>query len=430
MPVWKYTDNYYRLGSGRSRVFYGGTGGHEWTFHLRAVQSDFCSKMPVKLDVAERDLPNLTESVAEDLQDIKSKAQGDVLTNQNSVLLAIAACLFSCTAFAVDTAPQVIDGATYTQPQQMVEVEPGRRLNLHCAGTGSPTVVFESGLGVPISNWGFVQPVIAQKTRACAYDRAGLGFSDAANRASDSKNIVDDLHRLLVAAAIQPPYVLVGHSYGGMTVRLYADTYPSEVVGMVLVDATVEDQIAAYRALDPQKRSAAQYFVDTIEPNLRDGRECVAAAPSGFVPGSELFKKCISDPFPQYSEAVNTSNQQQEMRQAVQQAGLSENEQVFRASADQVRVSRHSYGKLPLIVLTSGPRPPPKDPLTPEALALSAARRQLWVTLHDDLAKLSTRGVNEVVAGAKHYIQLDKPQAVIDAVARVLTMSKESRMKK
>lgn len=344
---------------------------------------------------------------------------------KNLALKAIAVSLLSSATFAADTVPQLIDGNTFTQPQQLVEVEPGRRLNLHCAGTGSPTVVFESGLGVPISNWGFVQPIVSQRTRTCAYERAGLGFSDAATRASDSKNIVDDLHRLLAAAAIKPPYVLVGHSYGGLTVRLYADTYPSDVVGMVLVDPTVEDQITAYRALDPQKRSAEQWYADTVEPNLQDGRECVAAAPAGFVPGSALFKKCISDPFPQYSEAVNASNQKQEMRQAVQQAGLSENEQVFGASADQVRAVRRSYGNLPLVVLTSGPRPPPKAPLTPEAQALSAARRQLWVTLHDGVAKLSTRGVNEIVPGAKHYIQLDKPLAVIDAVSRVLAMSKD-----
>lgn len=346
---------------------------------------------------------------------------------KNCIPLAIAAYLLCAAAVADDVAPQVIDGAVYTQPQRMVEVEPGRRLNLHCAGTGSPTVVFESGLGVPISNWGFVQPVIAQKTRTCAYERAGLGFSDAATRASDSKNIVDDLHRLLVAAEIKPPYVLVGHSYGGLTVRLYASTYPSDVVGMVLVDPTVEDQLASYRSLDPQNRTAEQWYADTVEPNLREGRECVEVAPAGFIPGTEPFKKCISEPFVQYSEAVNASNQKQEMRQSVQRAGLSENEQVFGASADQVRAARRSYGKLPLVVLTSGPRPPPKDPLTLEAQALREASRQLWVALHTDVAKLSSLGVHQVVAGAKHYIQLDKPQAVVDAIERVFVLSIEPR---
>ena len=180
------------------------------------------------------------------------------MISKYAALQAIAVYMLSITAFAADTA-KVIDGVAYTQPQRMVEVERGRRLNLYCVGTGAPTVVFESGLGVTLSNWGFVQPEIAKNTRTCSYDRAGLGFSDPASRASNSENITDDLHRLLISAAIQPPYVLVGHSYGGLTARLYAYTYPAEVVGMVLVDPTTEDQVEAYRALDIKKRTAAQW---------------------------------------------------------------------------------------------------------------------------------------------------------------------------
>ena len=350
-----------------------------------------------------------------------------MLTCKNLALTAIAACLLATTAFAADTAaPQLIDGATYTQPQQMVEVEPGRRLNLHCAGAGSPTVVFESGLGAPLSNWGFVQPVVAQKIRTCAYERAGLGFSDAATRASDSKNIVDDLHRLLVAASIKPPYVLVGHSYGGMTVRLYADTYPSEVVGMVLVDPTVEDAVEAYRAIDPKKRSAAQWNEEITERDIRDAKACVIAASAGLAPGSELFKKCVSDPVAQYSEAVNASNQRQEMRLATQQAGASEIEQVFRSSADQVRSARHSSSNLPLVVLTAS-RPPPKIPFAPEEQERRAARFRVDVALRDAVAKLSVRGVNEIVLNTGHYIQLDRPQAVIDAITRVVVMAQDAQ---
>ncbi|OYT91850.1 MAG: hypothetical protein CFE43_11410 [Burkholderiales bacterium PBB3] len=343
---------------------------------------------------------------------------------KNSALKALILSFLASTAFAADTAPPLIDGSTYTQAQKLVEIEPGRRLNLYCAGNGSPTVIFESGLGVPMSNWGFVQPVVAHKTRTCTYDRAGLGFSDAANRASTSQHIVDDLHRLLVAAAIKPPYVLVGHSSGGLTQRLFASTYPSEVVGMVLVDPSVENQMAAYRSLDPQKRTAEQWFADTVEPNLKSARECVVAAKAGLVAGTELFKKCVPEPFEQYSSAVNASNEKVNMQPATWQAVLSENEHVFTTSADQVRAARRSYGNLPLIVLTSGPRPLPKDPLTPEALALRTARREMWVSLHAAVAKLSDRGEQVIVEGAKHYIQLDKPQAVVDAISKVLAMVK------
>jgi pimeloyl-ACP methyl ester carboxylesterase len=142
---------------------------------------------------------------------------------------------------ATDKITAAIDDPAYTHAQRSVEIEPGRSLNLYCTGKGSPTVVFDSGGGGETVDWATVQPVIAGHTQACSYDRAGLGFSDPAKRTSDSANIVDDLHRLLTAAAIKPPYVLVGASYGGLNVRLYADTYPTDVAGMVLVDSTSED---------------------------------------------------------------------------------------------------------------------------------------------------------------------------------------------
>jgi pimeloyl-ACP methyl ester carboxylesterase len=164
---------------------------------------------------------------------------------RRAVVAISALCFLSTSIVAMagvtDRSTTVIDGPAYAHAQRLVEIEPGRRLNLYCTGKGSPTVVFDSGGGDETIAWAPVQPVIAAHTQACSYDRAGLGFSDPSKRTSDSTNIVDDLHRLLTAAAIKPPYVLVGASYGGLNVRLYADTYPTDVAGMVLVDSTSED---------------------------------------------------------------------------------------------------------------------------------------------------------------------------------------------
>ncbi|PWF49333.1 alpha/beta hydrolase [Massilia glaciei] len=348
-----------------------------------------------------------------------------MLFSKESFVSAVGACALSATAFAADTPPPLIDGAAYTQAQRMVEIEPGRRLNLYCVGTGSPTVVFEAGLADAINVWGLVQPAISQQTRTCAYERAGVAFSDAGTRASTSQNIVDDLHRLLVAAEIKPPYLLVGHSSGGLSARLFATTFPLDVVGMVLVDPTVEDQAEAYRALDSKKRDARQWDLDTVESGLQEARACVAAAKAGFVADSAMLKKCISAPYPaQLSEAVKAANLKFEMTPAHQQAALSENEHVFRASADQVRAARRSYGTLPLVVLTRSPSTP-RNPLTAEEQAVKAVRDQVVVTLHENVAKLSARGVHEIVPGAGHYIQLEKPMAVIDAIKRVLAISAE-----
>ena len=121
-------------------------------------------------------------------------------------------------------APALADNTAYASAQQRVDIG-GRKLNLYCIGSGSPTVVFESGLSDWSFSWALVQPQIALRTRACSYDRAGLGYSDPATRSSRSAHMVDDLHRLLRAARVAPPYVLVGHSMGGLNVRLYADRF-------------------------------------------------------------------------------------------------------------------------------------------------------------------------------------------------------------
>jgi pimeloyl-ACP methyl ester carboxylesterase len=349
-----------------------------------------------------------------------AKLHTDLRTTAVLFLASLLGALLPSIASADEPALPLIEGPAYTQPQDMVSVEAGRRLNLYCVGEGSPTVVFESGQGSPLFVWAYVQPMVAKTMRACSYDRAGTGFSEGTKRASTSVNIVDDLHRLLVAADIKPPYVLVGHSLGGLFVRLYADKYPAEVVGMVLVDPAVEDQTEPFRKLDLQHRTVAQWRTDTIEPDIELGRLCVATVRAGLVRDSDMFKKCTTEHWPQLSDAVYAASQANEIKLANQEASLSETENQFSVSADQVRASRHSYGDLPLVVLTRGQWPAPKADATPEELANSEARHQAWTKMHDDVARLSTRGTNEVVAGARHYILFDKPQAVIAAIDKVV----------
>src|ERR1700756_4603567 len=134
-----------------------------------------------------------------------------------------------------------VPGAEYAQPHRLVDIG-GRKLNLFCSGTGSPTVVFEAPSGSAGWAWWEVQPRIATRTRACVYDRAGFGFSDPSPRAADALNAVDDLHALLQAAAIAPPYVLVGNSFGGGAAELFAWHFPAEVRGLVLVEPMHEDE--------------------------------------------------------------------------------------------------------------------------------------------------------------------------------------------
>ena len=118
----------------------------------------------------------------------------------------------------------------------------GYQLHIHCLGEGNPTVILEAALPGASAHWGWVQPDIATTTRVCAYDRAGMGWSDPGPEPRDAQTIASELHTLLDNARIEGPYVLVGHSFGGLYARMYTAQYPDEVAGMVLVDSTHPDQ--------------------------------------------------------------------------------------------------------------------------------------------------------------------------------------------
>jgi pimeloyl-ACP methyl ester carboxylesterase len=123
-------------------------------------------------------------------------------------------------------------------PGEMVSVG-NHKLHINCMGEGSPTVILESGAPATSIEWSaWVQPEVAKATRVCAYDRAGLGWSESGPGPRDAEQITSELHTLLENAGIESPYILVGHSVGGHHVRVYAERYPDEVAGMVLVDVT------------------------------------------------------------------------------------------------------------------------------------------------------------------------------------------------
>jgi len=323
----------------------------------------------------------------------------------------VAFLLACCMTHALAAEPEIVTDMAFIKPARLVDIGAGRRMNIYCIGRGSPTVIFESGLGDQVRAWAMVQPAVGKFTRACSYDRAGLGFSYPSGREGTSENAVDDLHRLLVAAAINPPYVLVGHSLGGMYVRLYADHHGSEVSGMVLVDPMSEEQGRRDAELDPKTPAAIEDFVKTIR------NECIPAAIKGFEAGTELMKKCVGEPDRHFSNAFNTAFLVSISTPDRQQAVWSEWVNVFRRSSDQVRAAKRSYGDMPLIVLTNG-GPRPKGPN--ETQEMSDAKRQLWIELHDELARLSSKGVDRVVPGSRHYIQFDRPNAVIEAIREIV----------
>ena len=136
-----------------------------------------------------------------------------------------------------ETVRESLDAKAYPAPGQLVDVG-GHRLHLHCTGSGSPTVVLEPGLGGASSDLAWLVPAVAQDSRVCVYDRAGRGWSDAAAGPQDAAQIAADLHTLLDRAHVPGPYVLAGHSFGGLYVQTFAARYPDQVAGLVLLDST------------------------------------------------------------------------------------------------------------------------------------------------------------------------------------------------
>jgi pimeloyl-ACP methyl ester carboxylesterase len=331
------------------------------------------------------------------------------------------AMAFCCVCSADEVVKfQTITDPVYTKPAKLVDIGNGQRLNLYCLGSGSPVVIFDAGLGDSTIAWALVQPAISKKTMTCSFDRAGLGFSDAARRPSTALNQTEDLHALLQAAHIKPPYILVGHSMAGMNVRVYAGKYRDEVAGMVIVDGSHEDQTERFWSVEPAKRV---YNKKKREAHLQKLRECVGDAEKGLVEGTSEFKLCVSDfglPDDRYSPAINAVVEKYAITPKWQAANVSEEENFAYASADETRATRKDFGDMPIFVLTHSPHPKSKD----ETQAVQDQQTLLWEALHTEVAAMSTRGVNIIVPNSKHYIQYDHPQVVVDTVLEAVNMAR------
>ena len=153
------------------------------------------------------------------------------------VYAVLAALGIAAVGGGYETVGEWLDARSYPMPGQLIDVG-GHRLHLYCTGTGSPTVVLEPGQGGASSDLGWIAPAVARDSRVCVYDRAGRGWSDAADGPQDGAHIAADLHTLLDRAQVPGPYVLAGHSFGGLYILSFAAQFPDQVAGMVLLDST------------------------------------------------------------------------------------------------------------------------------------------------------------------------------------------------
>jgi pimeloyl-ACP methyl ester carboxylesterase len=315
---------------------------------------------------------------------------------------------------AIAAPPASSEQDQFALPHQLVDIG-GRRLNLYCAGTGSPTVVFDSPSGDAGWVWAAVQPQVAKKTRACVYDRAGLGFSDPSPRPGTSENAVDDLHKLLVRAGVQPPYVLVGNSYGGLNVQLYTYRYRDEVSALVLAEAGNENETRRFDLATHGKVSQMNAMMREL------GKQCEQAAVAGFVPGSAMLAQCTQMAPAGVGRALAAAQFAAGIKPAHWKALNSENNN-YQTSEDQLRAMRKPFGDLPLVVLTRSVSPY-AIPGQPQS-ALNKALEDENLALQEEMARFSSRGSNRVVKGAGHLIEVDQPQAVVAAIDEVLAKLK------
>ena len=322
--------------------------------------------------------------------------------------------------------PEVATHSLIT-PQTLVSVDGGRRLNLLCMGSGSPTVLLDSGTGGGIYDWRLVQAVIAQGTTACSYDRAGYGFSDPAAHRSDAINAVRDLHNLIVNGGLKKPIILAGHSNGGIYAVLYAETYPEDLAGMVLVDPgfTGQQNFDAYglsaRKVKELEQGNARW--------IRLARHCMALAESGALSESENAASPCTDNPPNHDPLLHASLDRQESKPAYYKALLSEFESTFLAKYGatlndrEVPLKAGSLGELPLIVLTAGRHPAAFSDFTDQD---QAKYYLYWKNGHDRLAALSRDGRNITVSDSGHFIQIDQPAIVVRYILELVKRSHAS----
>lgn len=285
----------------------------------------------------------------------------------------------------------------------------GYKLHMIDLGTeieGQPTIVIEAGSGQSSIDWFLVQPEIAKFARVITYDRAGYGWSDASPLPRTSENIVQELHTMLHNANIPGPYILVGHSFGGFTVRLFASKYPDEVAGVVLVDALNEKDFhhvpmtsyeKIWNYIQRSKKIIQSYCgtdrimrdldIDDLQKQL-ENYPAFQSAPLSFQQQNLAFK--LSTKF--------------------MQARMNEIDN-FVEDADQLRAAGGFLGDKPLTVITAGKPWPGQE---------NADFNRVWPELQADLVTKSSRGKQIIAKQSGHMVNFEQPEIIVAAIREMV----------
>ncbi len=289
-----------------------------------------------------------------------------------------------------------LDRRIYDAPGRLVELAAGQHLHLNCTGTGSPTIVLEALSGGVSPVWGWVQPQLARETRVCSYDRPGRGWSDPIGHAQDAKQVASQLNLMLQAADVEGPYVLVGHSLGGLYARMFASQNPDEVAGMVLLDSAHPEQFERMPE-EERKYESFRRLQRTFSAMARIGfwRAYFDAGGTfdfGGLPDEERGQMKAIWSSPELFKSQRYEND------------------AVRAIHRQVR-PLGTLGDIPLLVISAGKQP------------------REWLELQEDMVGLSTNSTQRVIDDATHVsLIFDKETAaeVADGILEVLQAARNS----
>jgi pimeloyl-ACP methyl ester carboxylesterase len=302
------------------------------------------------------------------------------------------------TAFAADASLDL-----YAKPGDRVDIGHGRRLNLRCAGSGQPTVVLESGAVADSMEWRKVQPLIAAFARVCSYDRAGYGFSDGGASSTDYITVsVDDLHALIRAAHIATPVVLVGHSLGSDIARTFAQRHRDDVSALVLVDPPPQNI-----KIDDARRK--QHDTDNA------GMMAMIAACGKAAQDSRSgdLQKCMRPPDPSWSADLTAAQRKTKSSPAFWSSvggAMSAGRSLERVPVP----ATEKLGAMPIVILQ--PDNPFADVPPDDRAMLEEARQRT----HKQIAATSTHATIVPIAQSTHDVQIDQPQAIVDAIHTVI----------
>jgi pimeloyl-ACP methyl ester carboxylesterase len=307
-------------------------------------------------------------------------------------------------------------------PGRLVDVG-GFHLHLHCGGDGSPCIILDAALGASSVSWSLIQPELSKLTRVCSYDRAGFGWSDAGPLPRTAGRIPDELHTLLQRAHVNPPFLLVGHSFGGLVAQIFAHRFHSEIAGMVLVDpAHAEDwvrpapkeqvlidrgvRLCRYGALSARVGVARAVTALVSLGHLALARGLVKVASRGRLSRQD---EAILAPIDKLPPEVRPALAQFWTKPRFFEALGSQIESISVSAAEVLEATAGGFGDLPLITISS------TNP------------GEYRLLQQDRLAQLSTRGRHIMASNSGHWIPLDQPEVVIEAVKEMLRVRRSLR---